>query len=626
MKRIAHMDNEPKRWSPAPHRLPLVALTILILAALLGGYALIQYAPNHGQAQPLYGLHSWPRPDLALVVTGQMHGYIDPCGCSHPQYGGLVRRYNFIEALKQKGWPVVGLDLGELPQTTGLPRQNLLKLELSMKALDLMGYRAIGVGKHELSLQLTDVLSYYSANHPLPRPLATNLAWAATPREIYYELNARPFEIIADVPDLTEKRRPINPRLGVLSLLGKDFREQFKAEKFLPWDQAMDSALQGFAGADLGVVMYHEFPNPPNNVGNKEKWIEDERHKRVTALVNYCDGQRQKNGRIPPVALVLSLTNEPEPPGQLIGIQGSSAKILEIGHKGRYVGVVGFYRKGTAYEMKYQLVSMDPDFQKPADPRGKNPVLALMEDYARQVEKDKLLAKVPRTPHHTQIDRELVKRGIQARFVGSERCAGCHEHAYKVWEDSHHAHAFKTLVDKAKNPSNRQYDPECVVCHTVGFRHPTGYFDPPQGGDLEKHNVKLQNVGCESCHGPGSAHSDNPDDVTQYPLINPFRGSDAERKAERNAQQAADANGRQAAQKHKEDLFRHRMSKLDDFCQKCHDTDNAVNWSKVDFLQKWVGGRIIHTTPRPGVPALINPALEGSPRKDGPAVTNESKK
>src|SRR5262245_13092873 len=40
----------------------------------------------------------WPPqpPDLTLILTGQMHGYYNPCGCSRPQLGGLERRYNFI--------------------------------------------------------------------------------------------------------------------------------------------------------------------------------------------------------------------------------------------------------------------------------------------------------------------------------------------------------------------------------------------------------------------------------------------------------------------------------------------------------------------------------------------------
>src|SRR5437763_16434877 len=34
---------------------------------------------------------SWPKPDLALVLSGEQHGYLLPCGCSRPQYGGLER-------------------------------------------------------------------------------------------------------------------------------------------------------------------------------------------------------------------------------------------------------------------------------------------------------------------------------------------------------------------------------------------------------------------------------------------------------------------------------------------------------------------------------------------------------
>src|SRR5438876_9759401 len=32
--------------------------------------------------------NGWPKPDLALVLSGQMYGYLQPCGCSRPQLGG----------------------------------------------------------------------------------------------------------------------------------------------------------------------------------------------------------------------------------------------------------------------------------------------------------------------------------------------------------------------------------------------------------------------------------------------------------------------------------------------------------------------------------------------------------
>jgi hypothetical protein len=42
-------------------------------------------------------------------------------------------------------------------------------------------------------------------------------------------------------------------------------------------------------------------------------------------------------------------------------------------------------------------------------------------------------------------------------------------------------------------------DPKCIGCHTVGFATPSGYQRAFSG-------AKLTDVGCESCHGPGSLH------------------------------------------------------------------------------------------------------------------------
>jgi hypothetical protein len=48
---------------------------------------------------PLFA--GWPKPTVALVLTGQHLGYIEPCGCSglENQKGGLARRHTFIKQL-----------------------------------------------------------------------------------------------------------------------------------------------------------------------------------------------------------------------------------------------------------------------------------------------------------------------------------------------------------------------------------------------------------------------------------------------------------------------------------------------------------------------------------------------
>src|SRR5262249_52161504 len=140
----------------------------------------------------------------------------------------------------------------------------------------------------------------------------------------------------------------------------------------------------------------------------------------------------------------------------------------------------------------------------------------LMEKYAKEVkDNSKFLAQWPRGQHPVQA------QFAKAEYVGSAECASCHKHAYKVWKDTKHAKALTTLT-QAKNPSLRDFDPECIRCHTVGFEYNTGYYDPPKDGDLTEHNLGLRDVGCESCHGPGSAHIKKPKDKDIHKAMNPF--------------------------------------------------------------------------------------------------------
>src|SRR5262249_3695499 len=117
----------------------------------------------------------WAKPDLALMLSGEQHGYYQPCGCSRPQKGGLVRRYNFLQSLKARDWPVVSVDLGDVAQSSGFQAQALLKYKTSMQALDLMKYVAVGVGPNEIAMPLTTALGEYSLNNPAPSVLAANL-------------------------------------------------------------------------------------------------------------------------------------------------------------------------------------------------------------------------------------------------------------------------------------------------------------------------------------------------------------------------------------------------------------------------------------------------------------------
>ncbi|MEL6184468.1 MAG: UshA-like (seleno)protein, partial [Myxococcota bacterium] len=80
------------------------------------------------------------------------------------------------------------------------------------------------------------------------------------------------------------------------------------------------------------------------------------------------------------------------------------------------------------------------------------------------------------------------------RYVGSKACSGCHPQASALWATTAHSRAWATLEEKGKD-----FDLTCVGCHSVGYREPGGYCSLSEV-------AMYRNVGCENCHGPGSAH------------------------------------------------------------------------------------------------------------------------
>jgi len=81
----------------------------------------------------------------------------------------------------------------------------------------------------------------------------------------------------------------------------------------------------------------------------------------------------------------------------------------------------------------------------------------------------------------------------------------CHADAAAVWKSSAHSHAYATLAKKGK-----ESDPACLRCHTTGFLL-TGGFRPDLDPAKRAH---LTDVGCETCHGPGSLHVDGHSKLT----------------------------------------------------------------------------------------------------------------
>ena len=69
-------------------------------------------AVTGSRAKPEAILDSLGKPAAVLVISGEQDGYMEPCGCSEDQEGGLIRRYDLVERLHKRNWPTALIDLG----------------------------------------------------------------------------------------------------------------------------------------------------------------------------------------------------------------------------------------------------------------------------------------------------------------------------------------------------------------------------------------------------------------------------------------------------------------------------------------------------------------------------------
>src|SRR5262249_1475521 len=110
-------------------------------------------------------------------------------------------------------------------------------------------------------------------------------------------------------------------------------------------------------------------------------------------------------------------------------------------------------------------------------------------------------------------------------------------------------------------------DGECVKCHVIGFEFTSGYVD-------ERSTPQLKNVGCQNCHGPGSAHAGNKDDLNHRANMSPWKTKPTDRL-------------KTAPDKYDDEM----LKRIDAMCQKCHDQENDPPFRFEKFWPKIEHGK-----------------------------------
>lgn len=157
--------------------------------------------------------------------------------------------------------------------------------------------------------------------------------------------------------------------------------------------------------------------------------------------------------------------------------------------RGRYLG-----RVEVIFNAEGKVDTMESAYLPVVEQWGRRAAVdSLLFAYYRDVRK-----LVETTTFQKQTQAALKEPAVE--YVGTETCTSCHAGPAAQWATTAHAHAHKTLADEDKD-----HDPECQQCHTVGFGYRTGFATPELTPDR-------WNVGCENCHGPGAAHVAAPEE------------------------------------------------------------------------------------------------------------------
>lgn len=273
----------------------------------------------------------WSEPWVALLVTGDQFGYLEPCGCTGlaNQKGGLIRRDTLLQQIRGKGWNVVPLDAGNQVRRPG--RQSELKFARTAEALKLMGYQAVGLGPDDLNLSATDLLLSFSDIDPEQKSpfVSANVV-------VYEESFLETLKVLS-IGDR---------KIGVTAFLGVEESKQVQ-------------------NVDVSLV------DPVEPVAKAAKKME-ELGVRFKVLIAHAslEESAQVAKAVPKFDLVITSGGFGEPTYKPEAIEGTPSQMVQVGVKGMYAGLIGLYDDPNQ-PLRYQRIALTdqfPDSQRITEP------------------------------------------------------------------------------------------------------------------------------------------------------------------------------------------------------------------------------------------------------------------
>ena len=480
-----------------------------------------------------------PTPSARLVVLTDLKGYLEPCGCTSRPRGGIDRMAARLSVLR-RGVPTAFVAAGDLFFSSGghggLPgaeTQEHWKAETLVDILNDLDLAAASIGSSDLS-EGPEVFSALLSRSDFP-VLAAGLAWSPSAE-----------------PDAS------GPEAGVMET-GPDPDAESEENALVPGTvielNELKVGLLGISVLGAGGALPEGVDQQGDRLEAAKAQARELSEAGAQVIVGLVVGDRRLARRLASTApevdfIVLGGLDEDEaiPPSRV-----NETTLLHAGRQGQGLLVLDLYRRGTGRFADWSEWSVEVErarletrigdlrsrieqWKQQGDVQAGDVERqeARLAQWERQLASLRVPARVDGNafdaewiPLEQDADRDAsVTSAMKAydrrvnshnrelfadlrpepvaegapHYVGSPSCQSCHESEFSWWRSHAHGRAYATLVERDK-----EFNLSCVGCHVTGYMK--------AGGSTVTHNLDgaLVDVGCESCHGPASAHVENPE-------------------------------------------------------------------------------------------------------------------
>jgi len=431
--------------------------------------------------------------------------------------GGLSKKgFQFKKIADDAARPRLTLDAGALlfKHDTINPaqvEQEKLTAAAIVEAYNLIGYDAVCVGSQDLIAGL-----------PYLQALSKDAKFAWLSANLVKKSTKKPFFKTSTSVKLG------NIKAGVIGLTGPAILSATDDAMILPWDQVLPDLVVKTAKTNDLLILLSNLPAADN-----------QRIAESYLTIHLILQSGASANTISPEPINNTIMASTAPQGKQIGIMeinwqpakrwADSRTVLLATRKGSLDHLLGELNKYQQVKNPETALRNQPDQLNAyhsllsQEQALRSEIELLSKEIGKQAPgnnepstyNNRFMAMEKELPDHPEIARLVEKldaavnklsqrqagsAAVQANspYLGFRGCGTCHPSQMASWQQTKHAKAYATLENK-----KQQFNQNCLPCHVTGIAI-------PQAAEALSLPEDRLGVGCETCHGPGRRHSENP--------------------------------------------------------------------------------------------------------------------